>query len=76
MADLQKVVERIWYVKKIALLTVIPAKLIEIIGDVNTVVVAGQRLIILNSAEAAFDLLEKRSSIYSSRPKLLFGGEL
>lgn len=34
--------------------------------------VLGQRLIILNDARLAFDLLEKKSVIYSDRPKLPF----
>lgn len=34
--------------------------------------VLGQRLIILNDARLAFDLLEKKSVIYSDRPELPF----
>lgn len=34
--------------------------------------VLGQRLIILNDARLAFELLEKKSVIYSDRPKLPF----
>ena len=32
--------------------------------------------IVLGSAQAAWDLLEKRGSIYSSRPRFIMGGEL
>lgn len=32
--------------------------------------------IILGSAQAAWDLLEKRGAIYSSRPRFIMGGEL
>jgi cytochrome P450 len=32
--------------------------------------------IILGSAKAAWDLLEKRGAIYSSRPRFIMGGEL
>jgi len=32
--------------------------------------------IILGSAQAAWDLLEKRGAIYSSRPRFVMGGEL
>lgn len=33
-------------------------------------------MIILNSREAAIELLEKRSTSYSDRPKLVMAGEL
>ncbi len=33
-------------------------------------------MVILNSAEFAEELLEKRSSLYSDRPTLVMGGEL
>jgi cytochrome P450 len=36
----------------------------------------GQSIVILNSAAAASDLLDKRSGIYSDRPFLMMGGEL
>jgi hypothetical protein len=41
-----------------------------VLGDVVSLKVPGQRLVILNSAQAAEDLLEKRSAIYSGRPEL------
>lgn len=39
-------------------------------GDIVTVSILGKRIIILNSAQAAFDMLDKKSSIYSGRPEL------
>ncbi|KAG6837602.1 hypothetical protein H0H93_006123 [Arthromyces matolae] len=39
-------------------------------GDVIQLRILGQSMIILNSVEAAVDLLDKRSSIYSDRPDL------
>ena len=39
-------------------------------GDVMYTNVCGQDMIILNSAEAALELLEKRSATYSDRPRL------
>ncbi|KAJ3936904.1 MAG: cytochrome P450 [Lentinula lateritia] len=45
-------------------------------GDICSVTVLGQPLIILSSAKVAVDLLDKRSSIYSDRPVLQMGGEL
>lgn len=46
------------------------------IGDVNYLEVLGQPLVVLNSYSACKDLLEKRSSIYSSRPRLVLLSEL
>ncbi|KAF8225436.1 cytochrome P450 [Tricholoma matsutake] len=45
-------------------------------GDICSVTVLGQSFIILNSAEIAIEMLEKKSSIYSDRPTLQMGGEL
>ncbi|KAG6845120.1 hypothetical protein H0H87_000547 [Tephrocybe sp. NHM501043] len=39
-------------------------------GDVVQLRILGQSMIILNSVEAAIDLLDKRSAIYSDRPDL------
>ena len=33
-------------------------------------------MVILNSAQTAVELLDRKSSIYSDRPRLVFGGEL
>ncbi|KAL2819386.1 cytochrome P450 [Aspergillus granulosus] len=44
----------------------------ELYGPISSVSVLGQRIIILNDARIAFELLEKRSAIYSDRPKLPF----
>lgn len=38
--------------------------------------VVGKPIIVLNSYQVARDLLEKRSSIYSSRPRMVMLGEL
>ncbi|KAF9461394.1 cytochrome P450 [Collybia nuda] len=45
-------------------------------GDISSVTVLGQTLIILNSARIATEMLDKKSSIYSDRPTLQMGGEL
>ncbi|KAH8423690.1 cytochrome P450 [Aspergillus melleus] len=45
-------------------------------GPISSVTAAGNTLIILNEAEIAFDLLEKRASQYSARPKMVMGPEL
>lgn len=38
-------------------------------GDVVFIEVLGQPMLVLGSAEAAFDLLDRRSAIYSDRPQ-------
>ena len=48
----------------------------SLIGDVNYLEVLGQSLVILNSYAACKDLLEKRSGIYSSRPRFVLLSEL
>ncbi|KAI9001294.1 cytochrome P450 [Trametes punicea] len=45
-------------------------------GDIVSVTFIGQPYVILNSAKHAVELLEKKSSIYSSRPIIPVGGEL
>ncbi|CAL1702358.1 unnamed protein product [Somion occarium] len=45
-------------------------------GDIISVNLPGQHLIILNSAHDAVEMLEKKSNIYSDRPTLLMGGEI
>lgn len=47
-----------------------------LLGDICSVTVLGQSLIILNSADAAIEMLDKKSSIYSDRPVLHMAGEL
>jgi len=41
-----------------------------------SVCIFGQRIIIVNSAEIATDMLEKKGSIYSDRPVMEMGGEM
>lgn len=45
-------------------------------GPLSSVSVFGQHLIIVNDSRIAFDLFEKKSSVYSDRPTLVFGGEM
>lgn len=45
-------------------------------GPVSSVRALGTTLIILNDKECVFDLLERRSSIYSGRPVFYFGGRM
>ncbi|CAE6422464.1 unnamed protein product [Rhizoctonia solani] len=45
-------------------------------GDVSYVKLLGQDIILLNSYQAATELLERKSAIYSSRPSQTMAGEL
>ncbi|KAK4096660.1 cytochrome P450 [Parathielavia hyrcaniae] len=45
-------------------------------GDVVYLQMGPTPTIILGSAQAAWDLLEKRGAVYSSRPRFIMGGEL
>ncbi|KAL4908215.1 hypothetical protein BDW74DRAFT_188399 [Aspergillus multicolor] len=45
-------------------------------GPISSVTVFGQTIVILNDSRVAFDLLEKRSNVYSSRPWMTFAGEM
>ncbi|KZV68853.1 cytochrome P450 [Peniophora sp. CONT] len=46
------------------------------IGDVVYLSIMGQGIVFLNSRKAAFELLDRRGSIYSDRPHLVMSGEL
>ncbi|KAL4773894.1 cytochrome P450 [Aspergillus nidulans var. acristatus] len=48
----------------------------DLYGPISSLTVFGQTIVILNDARVAFDLLEKRSNIYSSRPRMVFAGEM
>jgi len=48
----------------------------EFNSDIIHLDVAGTSIVVLNTAEAATDLLEKRSSMYSGRPRLPMANEL
>lgn len=45
-------------------------------GPISSVSVLGTTIVILNDAQLAFDMLDKKSLIYSSRPVVTFGGEM
>ncbi|KAK0204608.1 cytochrome P450, partial [Desarmillaria ectypa] len=52
------------------------AKWGEKYGDIVSVSTPGQRLVIINSANMAMDMLDKKGFIYSDRPIVEMGGEL
>lgn len=45
-------------------------------GPISSITVLGQTIVILNDAQMAFDLFEKRSAKHSSRPRMVFAGEM
>ena len=45
-------------------------------GDLIYLNVAGQPIVILNSHKVAGDLLDRRSKIYSDRPRNIVGGDI
>ncbi|KAF1811944.1 putative cytochrome P450 oxidoreductase OrdA-like protein [Eremomyces bilateralis CBS 781.70] len=48
----------------------------ELYGPISSVTVMGQTIVIINDSRLAFEVMEKRSAIHSSRPKQLFAGEM
>ncbi|KAL4959505.1 cytochrome P450 [Aspergillus stella-maris] len=48
----------------------------DLYGPLSSITIFGQTIIIINDARIVFDLLEKRSNIYSSRPRMVFAGEM
>ncbi|KAE8421317.1 cytochrome P450 [Aspergillus pseudocaelatus] len=48
----------------------------EFYGPISSISMFGQTIVILNDHQVAFDLMEKRSAIYSSRPRMVFAGEM
>lgn len=47
-----------------------------LLGPICSLRVFGQTFMLVNDNKVAVDLLEKRSSIYCSRPTFTFGGEM
>ncbi|KAF9453375.1 cytochrome P450 [Macrolepiota fuliginosa MF-IS2] len=45
-------------------------------GDLVSVSVFGQHMVIVNSAQLAMEMLDKKGSIYSDRPVIQMGGEM
>ncbi|KAJ7493151.1 cytochrome P450 [Mycena galericulata] len=45
-------------------------------GPVSYTTILGKDIVILNTLDSCFDMLEKRSSIYSGRPNMPFAGEI
>jgi hypothetical protein len=49
---------------------------ISLLGPISSVTVMGQTIVILNDADLTFELFEKRSTKYSSRPRQVVAGEM
>jgi len=49
---------------------------LSVLGDMVTVSIFGQPMIIVNSAKTAMEMMDKKSAIYSDRPVMQMGGEL
>lgn len=47
-----------------------------ITGPISSITVMGQTIVIINDTRVATELLNKRSAIHSSRPKLVFASEM
>ncbi|KAH7889032.1 cytochrome P450 [Phlebopus sp. FC_14] len=45
-------------------------------GDISSLKILGTNMVILNTAKAASDLLDKRSAIFSDRPHFVMAGDL
>ncbi|KAI1775377.1 putative cytochrome P450 oxidoreductase OrdA-like protein [Hypoxylon cercidicola] len=48
----------------------------KLYGPLSSLTTMGQTIVVLNDAKIARELLDKRSAIYSSRPKQVFAGEI
>lgn len=46
------------------------------VGSISSVTVLGQTIVVLNDSRHAYELMEKRSALHSSRPRMVFGGEM
>ena len=55
---------------------IVPVHIAAASGPLVYLELLGQPVLVLNSYDAAVELLEKRSQIYSDRPKLCMAGEL
>ena len=75
MADLLRVVSAIWFEPILLEMGAIGTDT-RYQGDIVHVKAFGKHFIIINSLEVVSDLLDKRSSKYSSRPRLPMVNEL
>jgi hypothetical protein len=50
--------------------------LMTFLGPISSLTVLGQTIVIVNDMKTAVGLLNKRSAVYSSRPKMVFASEM
>ena len=48
----------------------------DLYGPLSSVTVFGQTIVLLHDLETALELLDKRGAKYSSRPRMVFAGEM
>lgn len=48
----------------------------DLYGPISSVTVFGQTMILLHDRKAAVELMEKRASVHSGRPKMTFGFDM
>jgi hypothetical protein len=48
----------------------------QTLGDISSITIFGQTIVLLNSIDVAIEMLDKKSGIYSDRPVFQMGGEL
>jgi len=48
----------------------------DLYGPISSVTVFGQTIILVHDLEVALELLDKRGAKYSSRPRMVFAGEM
>lgn len=46
------------------------------LGPISSVTVFGQHIVILNDLQLAVDLFDRKSSVFSNRPDLVFCGQM
>ena len=67
MGEISRVGARVWYVYKHEHFEAV--LICCFVGDLVFLTALGAPILIVSSAEAAFDLMEKRSALYSDRPR-------
>jgi hypothetical protein len=48
----------------------------ELYGPISSITILGQTIIIMHDKDVALELMERRSTIYSGRPRMVFGLEM
>ncbi|KAF9893353.1 hypothetical protein FE257_011785 [Aspergillus nanangensis] len=48
----------------------------KLYGPISSITILGQTIVIINDTRVALDLMERRSALYSSRPRMVFAGEM